>query len=154
DIPASPRGIPRPSVTRSSTSYACTFLPWMIADTSGWDWPVNEAIRCCDIPTRCRSRNTFVTSRAATASRISRLSQVSGPGLLPAGHGSGSNVFTNLLPTHHHRPISGPANDTRYGNGHGGLALSTVRGIRRGSRVHQGRCYPIARSPVVVGPHG
>src|SRR5262249_47194485 len=46
--PARPRGIPKPSTIRSITSYAMTLRPWMMADTSGCDWPVNAAIRCCE----------------------------------------------------------------------------------------------------------
>ena len=44
--PIRPRGTPRPSAIRTSTSYAITLRPCMIADTSGWDWPVMAAMRC------------------------------------------------------------------------------------------------------------
>jgi hypothetical protein len=33
-----------------------TFRPWMIADTSGWDWPVNAAIFCWLNPSFWSSR--------------------------------------------------------------------------------------------------
>ncbi len=78
DRPMYSRGTPSPSAIRDSTSYAMTSRPWMIAETSGCDWPVSAAIFCWLKPTFCSRRYTREISRTASADRISGRSHSSG----------------------------------------------------------------------------
>lgn len=78
-VPAS-RGTPNPLAIRTSTSYAITWRPWRISQTSLCDWPVASAIVRWVIPASDRSRYTVLISRPAKAARIAGVTNSSGSG--------------------------------------------------------------------------